>query len=141
MSGRPPRYVPAPDGLHAEFYAECAKGRLAFQRCIDCGTWRHPPRVLCARCASWNWQWTPSSGRGRIYTWTVTHQAMHPSFAEDVPYAAIVVELAEGVRLVSSLRAVPLPPLALGLPVEVEIEPVSATMAIPFFRVVAGATV
>src|SRR5262245_9871133 len=104
MTAEAPRVVPSPDGLNAEFYAECAKGRLSFQRCDDCRTWRHPPRVMCAACGSWNWHWQPSSGLGRIYTWTVTHQAMHPAFAGDTPYAVVVVELDEGVRVVSGTR-------------------------------------
>jgi uncharacterized OB-fold protein len=128
------KVVPSPDGLNAEFYAQCAKGQLCFQRCDACGTWRHPPRPMCARCGGWQWRWHPSSGRGRIYTWTVTHQAMHPAFADDTPYAVVVVELDEGVRLVSGLRDLTPAALALDLPVEVVIEKVSDTIALPYFR-------
>lgn len=126
--------TPSPEGLNAEFYAQCAKGRLYFQRCGQCGAWRHPPRIMCARCGSWRWSWQPSSGRGRIYSWTVTHQAMHPAFADQTPYAVVVVEMEEGVRLVSGLRDLPLSELRLDLPVEVMLEHVSETMALPFFR-------
>lgn len=128
------KIAPRAEGLNAEFYAECARGRLAFQRCSDCGTWRHPPRTMCARCGSWNWQWQPSSGQGRIYTWTVTHQPLHPAFADAIPYAVVVVELDEGVRLVSGLRELAVGDLRLDLPVEVILEPVSEGMALPFFR-------
>ncbi len=128
------KVVPSPDGLNAEFYAECAKGQLCFQRCNACGAWRHPPRPMCARCGGWQWRWQPSTGRGRIYTWTVTHQAMHPAFADDTPYAVVVVELDEGVRLVSGLRDLAPAALALDLPVEVVIEKVSDTIALPYFH-------
>jgi hypothetical protein len=89
---------------------------------------------MCARCGSWNWQWQPSSGQGRIYTWTVTHQPLHPAFADAIPYAVVVVELDEGVRLVSGLRELAVGDLRLDLPVEVILEPVSEGMALPFFR-------
>jgi uncharacterized OB-fold protein len=129
-----PRPVPAPEGLNAEFYARCAEGQLCFQRCTACGAWRHLPRQMCAACGSTAWEWAPSSGRGKVYTWTVTHQAMHPAFANDIPYAIVVVELEEGVRMVSALRGLPPDRLELGLPVEVELERVSDTIALPYFR-------
>ena len=47
-----PRFTPNPEGLHAEFYGFCARGELRFQRCKGCGTWRHPPRILCPRCGA-----------------------------------------------------------------------------------------
>lgn len=128
------RFTPSPEGLSAEFYAECARGRLSFQRCDDCGAWRHPPRVMCAACGSWKWKWTPSSGRGSIYTWTVTHQPLHPAFADATPYAVVVVEMEEGVRLVSGVIDLPLERLVLGLPVEVVFEKASDSIGLHFFR-------
>ena len=128
------KFTPTPEGLNAEFYAACAKGKLYFQRCDACATWRHPPRTLCATCGSWKWSWQPSNGRGRVYTWTVTHQPLHPAFTDETPYAVIVVELEEGVRLVSGLRDCAPSELKLDLAVVVEIEKVSDTMALPFFR-------
>lgn len=120
-------------GLNAEFYDFCRDRNLRFQRCDDCATWRHPPRVLCASCGSERWTWTPSTGRGEVYTWTVTHQALHPAFAEDVPYAVVVVQMDEGVRLVSGVRDLPLADLRLGLPVEVDFEERDEGYVLPTF--------
>ena len=50
-------------------------GELRLQRCADCGTWRHPPRHRCASCGSLAWTWEPVAGRGRMFSWTITHQA------------------------------------------------------------------
>ena len=136
MSERPaiPKPVPKPDGLNAEFYEHCAKGELCFQRCNECRAWRHLPRSMCAKCGSTAWEWQRSSGRGRIFSWTVTHQAIHPAFAGDVPFAVIVVELEEGGRIVSGLRELPPELIRLDLPVEVEFEQVSDQIALPYFR-------
>src|SRR6185503_12439612 len=87
-----PRFTPNPDGLTAEFYGHLAAGTLALQRCDACHVWRRPPRILCGQCGSSSWQWTPTSGRGCVYTWTVTHQMLVPPFADDLPYAVVVVE-------------------------------------------------
>jgi uncharacterized OB-fold protein len=59
---------------------------------------------------------------------------MHPSFADDVPYAVVVVELEEGVRMVSGLRGLPPEALELDLPVEVEFEKVSEEIVLPYFH-------
>jgi len=135
MSGMQARPLPRMDGMHGDFYRECARERrLVFQRCEACGTPRHPPRVLCADCGSDQVSWVPSEGRGTIFSWTVTHQAPHPAFAGQVPYAVVVVELEEGVRIVSSLRELAPAHLELGLPVEVVLEEVSEGVALPFAR-------
>ena len=128
-----PRFTPSPDGLNAEFYEHLAKGELRLQRCDACGTWRHPPRILCGRCGADGWQWTKASGRGVVYTWTVTHQALVPPFAGDVPYAVVVVELEEGPRLVTAVRGIEPSALSLGLPVELRVAPVSDTIGLHYF--------
>jgi uncharacterized OB-fold protein len=123
------------DGMHGDFYRECARqGGLVFQRCEACGTPRHPPRALCARCGSDQVAWVRSAGQGTIFSWTVTHQAPHPAFASQVPYAVVVVELEEGVRIVASLRELAPEHLELGLPVEVVLEQVSEGVPLPYAR-------
>jgi uncharacterized protein len=128
------RIIPNPTGLNAEFFAHCARGELRFQRCSACNAWRHPPRYRCGACGSGAWTWERSSGRGRVFSWTVTHQALDPAFAEDAPYAVVVVELEEGPRLVGNLVDLDPADLELDLPVEVVLEQVSDTVALTQFR-------
>ncbi len=122
------RILPNPIGLNAEFYAWAARAELRFQRCTDCGAWRHPPRFLCAGCGSDAWSWEAASGRGRVFSWTITHQQLDPAF--EVPYAIVVVETDEGPRLVGNLRGVALTELRLDLPVAAVLEPVSDSVAL-----------
>jgi uncharacterized OB-fold protein len=134
------RPLPDPDdALVAAFWERCVQGRLCFQRCSDCGQWRHLPRHRCAACGSAAWRWEASSGRGRIFSWTVTHQPLMGSFPEQTPYAIVVVALEEGVRMVSGLRGLAPSELALDLPVEVVFEAASEHVKLPFFRPRAGA--
>ena len=128
-----PRFTPNPDGLTAEFYRHLASGELCLQRCEECGRWRHPPRVMCGACASDRWTWQKVAGRGVVYTWTVTHQALVPPFAEDVPYAVVVVELAEGPRLVTAVSGLAPGALCIGLAVEVRIVRVSDALGLHYF--------
>lgn len=129
-----PKLVPQPEGLNAEFYAHCAAGELRFQRCLACSAWRHPPRARCAACGSGEWEWALASGRGAVYSWTVTHRPIDPGFADEVPYAVLVVEMEEGPRVVGNLRDLAPSELTLGLPVEVVFEKVSDTVALTQFR-------
>lgn len=126
------RLIPAPIGPNAEFYAFLARGELRLQRCTACRTWRHPPRHRCAVCGSVAAAWEPASGRGRVFTWTVTHRNVDPAFTP--PYAVVVAELEEGPRVVGNLRGLEPAALTLDLPVVVEIEPVSDTVGLLWFR-------
>ena len=120
--------------LDEAFWAHCAEQRLCFQRCTRCERWRHLPRMMCPDCGSDAWTWQPSSGRGRLFSWTVSHRAPHPAFAAEVPYTVALVELEEGVRMVSGLREVSPEALQLDLPLEVVFESLEGGGALPFFR-------
>ena len=126
------RLLPSTEGLNGAFYAFLAGGELRLQRCTACGTWRHPPRIRCAQCGSGAVTWEPASGRGRIYSWTVTHRAVDPAFTP--PYAILVVELEEGPRVVGNLRGLEPSELVLDLPVVVEIEHASDAVGLLWFR-------
>ncbi len=129
-----PKPLPLMQGLSEEFYHWCKRHELRFQRCIECGAWRHVPREMCAECGSWRWEWVRSSGRGKVFTWTVAARPMHPAFQADVPYAPVVVEMDEGVRLLSEVVDCPPEELEISMPVEVVFEDVTPEVALPKFR-------
>ncbi len=129
-----PRLLPTLQGFTQQFYDWCRQGELRFQRCDACGTWRHVPREICARCGSFASTWTRSSGRGRVFTWTVAVRAMHPAFAADAPYAPVVVEMDEGVRVVSLMVDCPPEDLRIDMPVAVVFEAVTPDVTLPKFR-------
>lgn len=128
------RPLPRRHGFGAEFYQFCRQHELRFQRCKGCGTWRHVPREMCAKCASTQWEWAKSSGRGRIFSWTTVTQPMMPQFADAIPYSPVVVEMEEGVRMVSWIIDVPPEELRLDLPVQVVFDDVTAEVTLPKFR-------
>jgi uncharacterized OB-fold protein len=126
--------LPELDGLHGEFFEHCKRHALHFQRCDDCQTFRHVPREMCAGCGSWNWSWVASSGRGTVFTWTVVMRPMHPDFVDACPYAPVVVEMEEGVRLLSLVSDVAPEDLEIGMQVEVIYDDVSDEVTLPKFR-------
>lgn len=113
--------VPPPSELSRPYWEAAAQGRLVLQACAACGRVRHYPRLLCSRCHSDQATWQPASGRGTLHSWTVSHHAFHPGFAEELPYTLVTVDLAEGVRALGRWRGDV--PLAIGLVVQGVFEP------------------
>ncbi len=138
IQGDYPLPLPELEGLHKEFYDHCKNNTLHFQRCSDCQTWRHVPREMCPECGSWNWEWQPSSGRGRVFTWTVVNRPMHPAFVDECPYAPVVIEMEEGVRLLSEIIDCKPEDLAMDMAVEVLYDIVTDDVTLPKFRVVSS---
>jgi uncharacterized OB-fold protein len=126
--------LPHVGGRSAEFYKFCAEHELRFQRCTGCGAWRHIPRDMCAKCGSFEWEWAKSSGRGTLFSWTTAMQPMMPQFADRIPYSPVIVELEEGVRMVTWLTDVKPDELKLGMRLEVVFDEVTPTITLPKFR-------
>jgi len=96
------------------FWAAVDEGRLIAQRCLDCGTLRYPLLPMCGHCQSLAWEEHPLSGRGQVYAWLVSQ---HPTKADDSPRTVLLVDLAEGLRIVSNLAGGG--PAEIGMPVHV----------------------
>ncbi|MBW2286703.1 MAG: OB-fold domain-containing protein [Deltaproteobacteria bacterium] len=126
--------LPELEGLTQEFYDLCKEGTLHFQRCAGCRAWRHVPREMCPECGSWDWAWAPSTGRGKVFSWTVVARALHPAFKDDTPYAPVIVEMDEGVRLLTQVTDVAPDALEIDMPVEVAFDAVTPEITLPRFR-------
>jgi uncharacterized OB-fold protein len=81
------------------FWEAAARGELVVQTCDNCGKWRMPPRPMCPHCQSVAVRWTPTSGRGRIWSYVVSHPPLLPAFAAVAPYNSIIVELEEDPKI------------------------------------------
>ena len=89
---------------------------------------------MCAQCGSWDWEWAKSSGRGKLFTWTVVTLAMYPVFKEEVPYAVCLIEMEEGPRIVSRIVDVAPEDLRDEMAVEVIFEDVTPEITLPKFK-------
>jgi uncharacterized OB-fold protein len=86
------------------FWDGVAEHRLLIQRCTACGTLRHPPSPMCGNCGSLEWDTQEASGRGVVLTWLLSR---HPNAPDENARVVVLVELDEGVRVVSNLVDVP----------------------------------
>ena len=128
----PARLLPDIPPEMAPFFAAARRRELVVQRCRACGTYRFPARDICSRCLSREAAWEPVTGRAAVFSFAIMHQAYHPAL--QVPYAVVVVELEEGVRMLSNVVDCPLRELAIGMPVEVVFEELTAEVTLPKFR-------
>lgn len=126
--------IPRIDEESRGHWEACRRHQLRIQRCRGCGTFRYHPRTICPECLSSEVEWVLSSGRGTVYTFTVTHQNQAPGFREDLPYVLAYVELEEGVLLLTNVVDCAPAAVSIGLPVEVVFEDVSDEVAVPRFR-------
>ena len=73
-----------------------------------------------------------------MFSWTVVARALHPDFEDATPYAPVIVEMEEGVRLLSRVVDVAPEDLAIDMPVEVAFEVATDAVTLPVFRPRAG---
>jgi uncharacterized OB-fold protein len=99
------------------------RGELVLQRCGECHTVQHRPRAICASCLSSDIEHFVASGRGRVYTFTVTNQNQMPGFREACPYVLAYVELEEGPRLMTNIVGCDPTDVSIGMAVEVDFAP------------------
>jgi uncharacterized OB-fold protein len=129
-----PKPVPEVTPALAPFFAAAREHRLLVQRCAGCGGLRFPPRELCSTCLATDATWVEVSGRGEVYSYNVMHRVYHPGFAADVPYAVVVVKLAEGPKITSSIVDCPADEIRIGMPVVAVFEEVTPEVTLPKFR-------
>jgi uncharacterized OB-fold protein len=114
--------APPTEGLAGEYFAWHGQKELRLQHCQECSAWIHPPQFACPACGGARLEWVLSSGRGVVFSWTVTHRPFHPAFAEATPYLCVIVTLDEGPRVLSMLRDIDIGEVVDGLPVVVDFE-------------------
>ena len=78
-------------------------------------------------------EWIEASGRATIHTFTVIHRPFLPSWADDVPYNVVVVELEEGPLMFTNVTCAN-EQLEVGMPVEVTFLDMPGKGTLPQFR-------
>jgi uncharacterized OB-fold protein len=129
--GMPPALA---DTTTLPFWEAAAEHRLVVQRCTACEHTRHPPAPICPECRSADADWKDVPGRGAVYTYTIVHRPI--AAGQELPYVIAVIALEDsgGLRMISNLVDIDPGELAIGMPVELVWEDMSADLAIPRFR-------
>jgi uncharacterized OB-fold protein len=116
----------------AAFWDAADESRLVAQRCALCGRLRHPPRPMCPECRSLDVEVVELAGRGVVYSYALLHHPQHPAF--EYPVLAALIDLDEGIRIVSNVVGVEPDQVRIGLPVQVEFVSTDGDHRVPVFR-------
>jgi uncharacterized OB-fold protein/acyl dehydratase len=108
-----------------------AAGELRIQRCKQCQALRHPPRPMCGKCQSIEWDQVVSKGAGSVYSFVVMHYPPIPGY--DFPLPVALIDLDEGTRLVANVVGCKPSDVHVGMRVQAKIEAADEEMNLPFF--------
>ncbi|CAN5901273.1 OB-fold domain-containing protein [soil metagenome] len=134
----PERFLPPESPAGAPFWATTRERRLVLQWCDRCECPIHFPREACPWCLGTDLEFRAASGRGTVYAVTVIPMGGNPGMAGRDPYLVALVDLAEGVRMLTNVIADDPHTVAVGQAVSVAWEPLPDGRHLPVF--VADAT-
>ncbi|MFF3848628.1 bifunctional MaoC family dehydratase N-terminal/OB-fold nucleic acid binding domain-containing protein [Streptomyces sp. NPDC002328] len=117
---------------NAGFWEGVREHRLLIQRCTACDTLRFPWLPGCNACGAQEWDTVEASGEGAVFSYVVMHHPPFPAFSP--PYAVGLIELAEGVRIVSDVVGVPYDKVRIGMPVRLEFRRYDEELVLPVFE-------
>ena len=116
------------------FWDGVKQHKLVIQRCKDCHAFLFPPRPMCPHCLSSDIEWAPVSGKGSIYSWvTITYDKTGLPGMK-VPYSVVLVELEEGIRLLSNVVDMKPDEIYIPMPVEVIFEDIAEDLTLYKFK-------
>jgi len=128
------RPLPTPDEVSEPFWSAAREHQLVLQRCARCNRVRYYPTVRCPHCHGADAAWEPMSGAGTVYSYSVVHRALAPGFSERVPLVVVIVDLDEGVRMMSNVVGCDPDAVTIGMPVRVTWEDVDDAHTLPVFE-------
>ncbi len=133
----PGRAKPVPTPETQNFWDGCKAGELRLQKDNQTGQVYFPPRPFCPGTGSTDVSWFKASGKGKLYSYVISHRAI-PGFK--APYAIAIVELDEGPRMMTNIVECEQTPeaLVLDMPVEVVFEKMDDDITLPLFRPAKG---
>ena len=116
-----PRPVPRPTANTQFFWDAAKRGRLALQYDPDADRYQFWPRAISTATGRRNLEWRETSGRGTVYSYTVTHVPT-AGFEDRAPYVVGLIELDEKVRIIGNIVGVAPDDVEIGMRVKVVFE-------------------
>lgn len=125
--------LPLPDSESNPYWEGLKLGELRIQRCDSCARHVFYPRSLCPHCFSDQLSWVTASGKGKIYSYTVVHQA-YGAYADAVPFVIALVTLTEGVRMMTRIIDAAPQMIQIDAAVHVTFVSIAEDITLPYFQ-------
>jgi len=126
--------LPTISGETKPFWDACRRGNLIIQKCDRCQEYQFYPRGICANCWCQDIRWVTATGKGTVWTFTVTRQNRTLGFEDELPYVLALVELDEGVKMFTNIVECDPNEVKIGMPVEVTFVQANQQITIPYFK-------
>ncbi|MBR1177001.1 OB-fold domain-containing protein [Bradyrhizobium sp. KB893862 SZCCT0404] len=92
-------------------------GKFVIQRCTSCNKSVFYPRSVCPHCGDIKLTWFTPSGDGHVYSTTTVRRKAE----QGGDYNVCIIELAEGVRLMSAVRGTTADKITIGMKVRARV--------------------
>ncbi len=129
-----PKPVPPIHPWTEPFWKAAREGKLLIQRCEECHRPIFYPRLNCPNCLSNQLTWIESTGRGRIYTFSVVQNNAPSAFLDDMPFVIAIVRLDEGVQMMTNIVGCDPGQVRCDMPVTVVFEKLNDEITLPKFK-------
>jgi uncharacterized OB-fold protein len=116
------------------FWDNAKKHKLTLKKCKDCGHIDHPPYLYCTNCHSDNSEWIEASGKGKLVAYAINTYMVPFPFWDEMPYVLAMIDLDEGVRMISNIIECEQDKLENGMSLEVVFDDVSEEFTLPKWR-------
>ncbi|MCD6445208.1 Zn-ribbon domain-containing OB-fold protein [Candidatus Bathyarchaeota archaeon] len=104
-----------------QFYKYISQGKLMGGKCKKCGTIYLPPRPVCTKCHSKDFEWIEIQPKGKLLTYTIIHVAP-VQFQSMVPYAVGIIQLENGLKIPGIIKNVEHDKIKIGMELKVVFE-------------------
>ncbi len=128
------RFEPPVSPAGEPFWAGTREGRFLLPWCTACGEPHWFPREACPRCLSPDLEWREVAGTGTVHAVSVMPKPGNPAMAGREPYAVVLIDLPEGIRMLSEVVGVDPWTVAVGDAVTLDWEPLSDGRQLPVWR-------
>lgn len=113
-----------------QFYKYMLNGKFMAGKCRKCGKVHLPPRPLCDKCFSKEFEWIELPKTGKLLTYTIIHVAP-PQFQGIIPYAVGIIQLENGLKIPGMIKMVQPEQIRIGMPLTMDFETQPLTQTWP----------
>lgn len=114
------------------FWQATQDGRLLIQRCPVTGQYQWFPRGHSLYAPESKPEWVEASGRGKVFSFSVVYRT---TGSMSTPFVCALVELEEGILMLTHLVGSEVDNLRIGAEVRVEFKESDSEYPLPVFRV------
>ena len=116
------------------FWDATQNGKFLIQHCIDCDSNIFYPRRDCPECWSNKLDWIEASGKGEVYSFSITYEGVEEKFVADLPIVLAWVDLPEGPRVNTNIINCDPEDVFIGMQVELVYVKATDEITIPYFQ-------